>query len=69
MVNFKKMRTALNKASKNGILIGVGSVLNIIPVYGKPTITSISCHPDAHVLQSDWKKIGGDFESAIKKVK
>jgi len=68
MFNFKKMRTTLSKASKSGLLIGAGSILNIIPVYGKHE-SNILCHPDTHVLKSDWKKIGGDFDNAIKKLK
>ncbi len=62
------MRTTINRASKSGLLIGVGSILNIIPVYGKP-ISKIFSPPDTHLLKSDWKEIGGDFKSAIKKIK
>lgn len=58
----------LTKASKNGLLIGAGSILNIIPVYGKSN-SNIMCHPDTHVLKSDWKEIGCDFNNAIKKLK
>jgi hypothetical protein len=67
MFNFKKMRSALSKASKNGFLLGVGSILNIIPVYGSPEKT-LDMHPDMHVLKSDWKNIGADFNKSIKKI-
>jgi hypothetical protein len=68
MAKLKNMRATLNKVGKSGLLIGVGSILNIIPVYGKST-SNIMCHPDTHVLKSDWKMIGGDFNNAIKKIK
>ena len=67
MANFKKMRTALNKVGKSGFLIGVGSILNIFPVYNNRSNGNL-LNPDAQVLKSDWKAIGGDFDSAIKKL-
>lgn len=68
MLNFKKMKTTLNKVGKSGLVIGVGSVLNIYPVYSKPD-AKIYFHPDTQVLKSDWKSIGKDFKQAIEKVK
>jgi len=62
------MKAALNKFGKSGLLIGVGSVLNIMPVYNHQVV-KYNCHPDVHSLKSDWKQIGGDFNNAIKKLK
>jgi NAD-dependent SIR2 family protein deacetylase len=68
MVNFKKMRAMLNKVNKNSFLIGIGSILNIYPVYGNAN-GKATCHPDTHILKSDWKVIGNDFNNAMKKIK
>jgi len=68
MLKLKKMKTALNKLGKSGMILGVGSVLNIHPVYNKST-EKINCHPDLHVLKTDWNAIGGDFNNAGKEVK
>ena len=62
----------LNKISTSGFVIGIGSILNIAPVYsnGTPAVKGISrCNPDTEVLKGDWKKMGGDFNRAIKKLK
>ena len=61
------MKAALNKISKGGLLTGVGSILNIIPVYS--TNSETFGHPDTQVLKSDWAAIGGDFNIAVKKIK
>jgi len=68
MAKFKKMKATLNKIGTSGFLIGVGSILNIFPVYSKPEKMP-ACHPDTQVLKSDWKAIGSDFNSAIDKIK
>lgn len=64
---FKKMKARFNRGTRNGLLIGFGSVLNIFPVYSNTNLKF--CQSDTKVLKSDWKSIGGDFNEAIKKVK
>lgn len=69
MAKFKKMKAALNKIGTSGFIIGVGSILNIFPVYSNPDKAITTCYPDTQVLKSDWQSIGSDFKSAIDKIK
>ena len=68
MFNLKKMKATIRKASKNGLLIGVGSILNIIPTQASVK-TNYGCHPDVKALKDDWASIGKDFNESFKKLK
>lgn len=69
MAKFKGMRTMIKKSTLNGLLIGAGSVLNIFPAQTNDTFFDKVCSSDSQVLKSDWNKIGGDFNGALKKLK
>lgn len=62
------MKTRTNKSSVNSFLIGVGSILNIFPTQKDVAYNKV-CPSDTQVLKSDWKAIGGDFNTAMKKIK
>lgn len=66
IANLKNMKARIRRSSLSDLLVGVGSVLNVFPAHSDVNFNKV-CASDSQVLKSDWKSIGGDFDTAIKK--
>lgn len=60
------MKARIKRSSLGGLLVGVGSVLNVFPAHNDSNFNKV-CLSDSQVLKSDWKSIGEDFDKAVKK--